>query len=250
MNKKELWLTLKNYHFEHVVPVDLWSQIEHVFGGPDASTRAFAAKIAKKHGWRKQFALQAVFEYKKFVYLGIVSDFIVTPSSIIDIVWHEHILFSRAYRSFCDEVIHYNFDHHPELLVLEDQTAQFNAQYMNTIELYKEEFAMEPPPWIWGLTKYDPETAKTGNPAKKKKAAAVSNDGSSGDTGYSAEGPLCSMFDADGDGGSAEFGGFDGGSGGGSGADGGWGDSGSSSDSGDSGGGDGGGCSGGCGGGD
>ena len=25
----------------------------------------------------------------------------VTPSKVIDQVWHEHILFSRAYRDFC-----------------------------------------------------------------------------------------------------------------------------------------------------
>jgi hypothetical protein len=77
MNKMELWLRLKNYHFEHIISPGLWDLIRENFGGPDASTKAFASKIARKHGWNKPFALRAILEYKKFVYLGLVSDFYV-----------------------------------------------------------------------------------------------------------------------------------------------------------------------------
>lgn len=248
MNKKELWLKLRAYHFDHLVPTNLWQHIGSAFGGPDASSKAFAAKIAGKHGWSKTFALKAISEYKKFVYLGVVSDFHVTPSKIIDVVWHEHILFTRAYREFCDEVIGYQFDHHPELVPMADETGRYNAQYVDTIEFYIAEFGFEPPTDVWGETKYDKEKLKEKNYASRQKTIYSSD---STNTYYSDD-SLSTYF-----GGSdtLESGGGDFGGGGASGdwSDGNANDSGSSDSgdsSGDSGGDSGGGCSGGCGGGD
>ena len=129
MDKKELWLKLKNYHFDHIVSPGLWDHISAKFGKTDPSFRAFAGKIARKHGWKTNFSLRALNEYKKFIYLGLVSDFLVTPSKIIDVVWHEHLLFSKAYRDFSNEVIEQPFDHYPELIPAEEQTCRFSAQY-------------------------------------------------------------------------------------------------------------------------
>ena len=155
MDKKELWLKLKNYHFNHIVSPGMWDHITSRFGKADPSLRAFAGKIARKHGWKTEFALRALNEYKKFIYLGLVSDFLVTPSRIIDVVWHEHLLFSKAYRDFCNEVIEQPFDHYPELVPAEEQTGRFSAQYLDTVELYQAEFGLEPPADIWGDTKFD-----------------------------------------------------------------------------------------------
>jgi uncharacterized membrane protein YgcG len=244
MNKKELWLRLKNYHFDHIVPANLWDNILEAFGGADASTKAFAAKIAKKHNWSNTFALRAIDEYKKFVYLGVVSNFHVTPSKDIDVVWHEHLLFSKAYREFCSTVIEYTFDHHPELIPMADETGRFSAQYIDTLDLYKTEFGVNPPEVIWSNTKFDKEkVAANGYESREKKK---SNDSSGGDY-YSNDTPLYSYFDGEGTNAETypEFSEYGGGEFGGAGAGGEW----SDSDSTDSGG-DGGGCSGGCGGGD
>ena len=43
------------------------------FGVEDASTKAFADKIARKLEWKHRFALRAIREYKKFIYPGVVS---------------------------------------------------------------------------------------------------------------------------------------------------------------------------------
>lgn len=144
MHKTQLWLNLQAYHFDNLVPPHLWDHVIENFGGPDAPTKAFAKKIARKFGWSNKFALKAISEYKKFIYLGVFSDFAVTPSKIIDQVWHEHILFSKAYREFCTEIIQYNFDHNPELVPIADQTGTFNAQYLDTINLYQTEFGFVP----------------------------------------------------------------------------------------------------------
>src|ERR1700683_5177681 len=111
--KKELWLRLEHYNFHHLVPTQLWDHVACVFGGADASTKAFAAKISRKLGWDARFTLRAIAEYKKFVYLGMVSDFGVTPSKVIDQVWHEHLLFRRGYQDFCAAILRREFDLHP-----------------------------------------------------------------------------------------------------------------------------------------
>lgn len=251
MNKTELWLKIKAYQFEHLVPPHLWDQITEICGGANASTKAFASKIARKAGWTNQFAMKALSEYKKFVFLGVVSDFNVTPSKIIDQVWHEHLLFSKAYRHFCSDVIDYTLDHNPELVPITDQTGIFNVQYMDTLDLYKTEFGIDPPADIWSVPKFDQHNvAVDGYGSEKKKHNSSYPDAA-----------LVTFFAGSQQGGNASqnFSEFGGGEYGGAGAGGSWNDhnsgldsSGSiSSDSGSDSGGDGGssGCSSGCGGG-
>ena len=241
MNKKSLWLRLRNYHFDHVVAPGLWDHLTAKFGHTNPSLKAFAGKIARKHGWKNSFALHAIDEYKKFVYLGIVSDFQVTPSKFIDVVWHEHILFSKAYREFCQDVLQHPFDHHPELIPMQDQTGRFSAQYLDTIALYQTEFDLEPPVPVWGDTKFEKgEQEKSKYQSAKKRTEAQTTD-------YSSESPLYTSFDSEPAAAYPEFSGYGDGSFGGGGAGGDWSDGADSG--GDSGGGDGGGCSGGCGGG-
>lgn len=187
MNKKELWLNIANYHFDNLVPTHLWDEIVAKFGGQNPFAKAFAEKLSKKLNWKKSFANQAIWEYKKFVYLGVVSDFSVTPSKTIDQVWHEHLLFSSGYRKFCKEVIEYNFDHNPELTSVDSQTETFQSQYYHTIELYKKEFGIDPPSVIWDETKF---SGKIEN-IKKREHLQSDVDYS---YSYSEEAPLISMF--------------------------------------------------------
>lgn len=212
--KKELWLRLRNYHFEHLVPQHLFDHVASVFGKHDASTHAFAAKIARKHKWTTRQALRAIDEYKKFVYLGLVSDSPVTPPKIIDTVWHEHLLFSKGYREFCSDVLQRDFDHNPELVPQETQTDVFAAQYDATLALYNREFNMRPPRGIWGETKFDEERRRAAD-----EEVFVMTTSSYGDAA------LYESFDSTTDS-CPEFGGGGGFSGGGGGDD--WGDSGSS----------------------
>jgi hypothetical protein len=237
MNKKDLWLRLKTYHFDHIVSPGLWEHITARFGHTNPSVKAFAGKIAKKHGWKNDFAIRALSEYKKFIYLGLVSDFQVTPSKIIDVVWHEHLLFSKAYRDFCAEIIEQAFDHHPELIPMADQTGRFSAQYLDTVELYKTEFGIEPPADIWGNTKFDKEQqTKAGYQSTRKKQ--------NGDGSYHTDSTtLNSNFENENAEDYPEFTGLEDSDSGGAGS------SSDFSDSSNDSGGDSGGCSGGCGGG-
>lgn len=241
MNKKELWLRLKNYQFEDVVAPNMWTHIQSKFGIKDASTQAFAHKLASKRSWSNAFAHLAIREYKKFIYLGIISDFVVTPSLVIDQVWHQHLLFSKAYRHFCQNVIQYDFDHNPELITIDDQTSTFSAQYMDTLKLYKTEFGYEPPPNFWNRPKFERKILRAvKHQSKKKKELALYNNMVMDGT------PLYQAFNTDDSSGIVNF---EGGDAGGAGASGNWSDNANSdstsSDSGSSSS-----CSSGCGGGD
>ena len=235
MSKKDLWERIKNYKFNDLVPKSTFEDIIVLLGGKNAPVRAFAHKVMKKHRVARAFTFRAIEEYKKFVYLGVISDFIVTPSKYIDLIWHEHLLFSKAYREFCNEVIHYQLDHQPELVTTKDQTELFTTQYLETLDLYRKEFGMEPPDNIWGTPKFDKERiAETKKSRKKDDSGSVAG-------GFYADSPLYTNYE----GGNLnqEFSGFDGGDFGGGGAGGDWSDSsGDSSGSCSS-------CSGGCGGG-
>ncbi len=258
-SKKELWLRLRNYHFEHLVPPHLFDSIRAVFSGSDASTQAFADKLARKLSWDRGFALRAIGEYKKFVYLGVVSNFPVTPPRVIDQVWHEHLLFSSGYREFCAQVLGRNFDHHPELVPTDEQTATFRDQYAATLELYEREFDREAPEAFWGTPKFSRRKGHRARP-KRNSSLDLPWEPSSDDT------PLHAYFDGSGGGDapSTPMPEFGGGESGGAGGGGEWGDSGSDGHAGsdgsdghgsdggsDSGGSDGGsGCSSGCSGGD
>ena len=79
----------------------------------------------------------------------------VTPSKIIDVVWHEHLLFSKAYREVCGIVIEDTFDHGSFLLPIDDQTNQISHQYLEIRELYLTEFGIDAPVDIWGNIKFD-----------------------------------------------------------------------------------------------
>jgi hypothetical protein len=226
MHKKELWLNIANYHFDNLVPTHLWDHIAAQFGGQSPFEKAFADKLSRKLNWAKPFALKAIWEYKKFVYLGVISDFSVTPSKVIDQVWHEHLLFSAGYRKFCKEIIQYDFDHNPELVAVGSQTEVFQSQYYHTIELYKTEFGSAPPPEIWDATKFEGPIKKIKKPQKNQHDAGYAD--------YSIEtATLISLFPSA-EPGDVEFGGGEFGGGGGSGS---WGDSGEDSSGGDDGGG-------------
>jgi hypothetical protein len=242
--KKELWLRIRNYQFDNLVPPHLADHVVAMFGKHDASTHAFASKLARKRGWSNGFALRAIDEYKKFVYLGVTSDTPVTPSKHVDQVWHQHLLFTKAYREFCTDILRRDFDHHPELVPMDTQTEVFSEQYEDTLRLYVAEFNKLPPKDIWGTPKFPLDARQ---PRRVKYADA---------TGHTPDNSPLYMSFVGSDGGSSsggnfsEFGGGGGFSGGGGGDS--WGsDSSTGSDStssgGDSGGGSG--CSSSCGGG-
>ena len=63
-------------------------------------------KIARKLEWKHRFALRAKREYKKSIYLGAGSDFVVTPSKLIDHAWHELSFLSANLYHTTNQILH------------------------------------------------------------------------------------------------------------------------------------------------
>jgi len=74
----------------------------------------------------------------------------VTPSARVDVAWHEFILFTRTYASFCARNYGKMIHHEPS-----DDQPQNTRQYRETLRLYRQRFG-EPPGEYWGGRKTDP----------------------------------------------------------------------------------------------
>ena len=80
----------------------LWNNILAFELDSPMSEYGFSTRLAAENYWTKDFAAKAILEYKKFMYLAATSDFMVSPSEIVDIVWHQHLIFTQSYVDFCN----------------------------------------------------------------------------------------------------------------------------------------------------
>jgi hypothetical protein len=58
------------------------------------SEYTFSIRLASENSWTKNFTKKAILEYKKFMYLAATTNAMVSPPEIVDIVWHQHLIFT------------------------------------------------------------------------------------------------------------------------------------------------------------
>jgi hypothetical protein len=115
---------------------------------PSASFK-FSNRLARENGWSLAFAKGAIAEYKKFVYLAATSPTPVTPSDIVDQVWHLHLTYSRSYwDEMCGAVLGKPLHHGPTKGGASEDTKYRNL-YAATLAAYRREFDDEPPRAYW-----------------------------------------------------------------------------------------------------
>ena len=74
----------------------------------------FAKRLSRENGWSIHYTARAIAEYNRFVYLAAVSPTPVTPSEVVDKVWHLHLLYTRSYwQGLCAEVLGRPLHHDP-----------------------------------------------------------------------------------------------------------------------------------------
>lgn len=83
-------------------------------------------------------------EVLKFLHLIAESGQKLTPSILIDDVWHEMILFTKFYSTFCNKHFGRFIHHHPG-----GKDEENRNNYRKTIQLYVLTFG-KPEPLIWG----------------------------------------------------------------------------------------------------
>ncbi len=126
---------------------ELWSQILAYDLDKPMSEYGFSIRLAHENKWPVPFAENAILEYKKFMYLAATSGAMVSPSEIVDIVWHQHLLFTQSYNEFC-QILGKKVEHIPSTHNKEE-TEKFAEARRHTSAHYKEAFG-EQPYAFWG----------------------------------------------------------------------------------------------------
>ena len=128
---------------------DLYRRIEaFALDDPEAAF-PFSAKLAQENGWHADFNRRAIREYNRFVFLAVSAGHPVSPSKVVDQVWHLHLTYTESYwEHFCPELLGQPLHHVPSKGGPAEQ-AKHHAWYTKTLESYREFFGEEPPWDIW-----------------------------------------------------------------------------------------------------
>lgn len=102
----------------------------------------FLTRLAFENKWTIYFAKTAIIEYKKFMYLAAVANEMISPSEIVDIVWHQHLIFTTSYSDFCT-LLSKRIEHIPSTHN-RSEAEKFHKAKERTKELYKENFGKQP----------------------------------------------------------------------------------------------------------
>lgn len=136
-------LRLSLHNKKTLQPKQRWQRIQDFSFPP-----LFLELFCKKQKCDRSFAFRVIEEYKRFMYLATYLK--VTPSLIIDEIWHLHIQWTSLYAEFCQDIYNDNFCHHsPEFILLEGKVSRFQDQYHETLKHYYWEFDCHPPQDIW-----------------------------------------------------------------------------------------------------
>lgn len=110
--------------------------------------RGFEGKLCEQLGCKATIAAKLREEYRRFVYLAMVSSNEATPSESIDRVWHLHLCYTRDYwETFCHDVLQCEFHHDP--CDGPESRPRYNEQYAATLALYEQEFGSPAPSKVW-----------------------------------------------------------------------------------------------------
>ncbi|MBB5865154.1 TIGR04222 domain-containing membrane protein [Xanthomonas sp. 3058] len=144
----------------------LWQRLQaYRFGDDDAALAAFVGRVAKQAHCSVTQAQRMVEEYRRFCFLACTGTQDVTPSPLIDQVWHTHLTDTRAYwQQFCPQVLQTTLHHQPGRAGA-DEDMRFQAQYRQTLERYRQHFG-EPPAALWPAARQPPSASvSTPSPA-------------------------------------------------------------------------------------
>ncbi|MCB9263264.1 MAG: hypothetical protein H6607_12895 [Flavobacteriales bacterium] len=131
---------------------NLWQKINRFEIDDPDSAFSFTDRLARENGWSLTYAIRAVTEYKKFMFLICIAPHPLTPSDEVDQVWHLHLIYTQSYWvDFCEKTIERTI-HHGPTKGGNSEKAKYADLYAKTLEFYKEIFDTEPPKDIWPQT--------------------------------------------------------------------------------------------------
>lgn len=118
-----------------------WDTLRNLTIDDSNSSFKFSDRLAKENGWSKQFALNTIEEYKKFVFLAKHAGHPVTPSLEVDEAWHLHMIYTKSYwGDMCKEI---DFQlHHGPTKGGHSENVKFTNWYEKTKESYFKYFGV------------------------------------------------------------------------------------------------------------
>lgn len=135
---------------------DLYQQIEQFKLDATTAIFPFSAKLAWQYRWTEVYTFRAIQEYKKFVFLVAMTNQNLSPSTVVDRVWHFHLLYTYSYwEEFCGNILKRPLHHFPSLGTPQEGV-QYYEQYCETLRLYRHYFGV-PPEDIWNPPRHRPE---------------------------------------------------------------------------------------------
>ena len=128
----------------------LWEKISNFsLDNPEASF-SFTDRLARENGWSIEFSKRVVDEYKKFIYMSVVSGKSLTPSDEVDQAWHLHLVYSYSYWvEMCENTLGGFRLHHGPTKGGMTEKKRYDDQYSQTLEFYRDEFGCDAPRDIW-----------------------------------------------------------------------------------------------------
>lgn len=96
-------------------------------------------------GWSEEQCDDAEIEYKRFLHLNNkYPSSTIVPHTLMDLMWHQHILDTRAYHKDCLSVFGEYFHHFPYFGIRsEADKANLESAFSKTQEVYLSEFGEE-----------------------------------------------------------------------------------------------------------
>jgi hypothetical protein len=127
----------------------LWSKLESYSPDNPHDALTFSQRLARENGWPPTFTERVITEYKKFLFLCMISPHPVTPSDEVDQTWHLHLVYTKSYWSdLCKNILGKDIHHTPTEGGPEERD-KFHSYYEATLQLYRDKFNTEPPDDIW-----------------------------------------------------------------------------------------------------
>lgn len=135
LNKQELWSKISNFDLDN----------------PEASF-SFSKRLARENGWSEEYSKRVINEYKKFLYLSVISGKSgksLTPSDEVDQAWHLHMVYTHSYwQDLCRDTLGVKF-HHGPTKGGKNEGEKYATQYQFTLDFYKSELGQDAPTDIW-----------------------------------------------------------------------------------------------------
>jgi len=95
-------------------------------------------------------AWSAIFEYKRF--LAIKKTYLkieLSPSPLVDEVWHMHILDTKQYMKDCDKLFGFYLHHAPSFGTSKEEKSAMGSRYSKTLQVYESLFKEPASVKIW-----------------------------------------------------------------------------------------------------